>query len=126
MTDPTVKWIFARHLSGVSVAGIARELNERDVPCPSRVDPGRNPHRSDEGWVLNTVATILANPRYTGREAWNRHSASDRGEPGEWAVSVRLAHLGLVSDADFVAVQNVRAARSTAMGLSEPICWPGC
>jgi hypothetical protein len=30
---------------GRSVAGIAKELNERDVPCPSRVDPGRGPQR---------------------------------------------------------------------------------
>jgi site-specific DNA recombinase len=38
------------------------------VPRPSRVDP----HRSGAGWTLRTVAAILANPRYTGRQVWNR------------------------------------------------------
>lgn len=35
LTAPHVRWIFARRLSGVSVAGIARELNEHGIPCPS-------------------------------------------------------------------------------------------
>src|SRR6266849_5859597 len=41
-------------------------------PCPSAADPGRNPHRTGAGWTLRTVAAILANPRYTGRQVWNR------------------------------------------------------
>ncbi|WP_431910435.1 recombinase family protein [Micromonospora carbonacea] len=39
---------------------------------PSTVDPGRNHHRTGEKWTLRTVAAILANPRYTGRQVWNR------------------------------------------------------
>jgi hypothetical protein len=31
--------MFAQRLAGRSVAGIARELTERGVPCPSVVDP---------------------------------------------------------------------------------------
>ena len=64
---PHVRWIFAERLAGRSVAGIARELNERGVPCPSVADPGRNRHRSGQQWNLGSVAVILANPRYTGR-----------------------------------------------------------
>jgi site-specific DNA recombinase len=67
-TAPHVAWIFAQRLAGNSVASIARDLNERGVPCPSRVDPGRNPHRSGQAWTLRTVAAILSNPRYTGRQ----------------------------------------------------------
>ena len=37
-TGPHVRWMFAQRLAGRSVAGIARELTERGVPCPSEVD----------------------------------------------------------------------------------------
>jgi hypothetical protein len=70
-TAPWVKWIFAKRLDGHSIAGIARMLNEIGVPCPSAVDRERNPHRPGEAWRLRTVAAILANPRYTGRQVWN-------------------------------------------------------
>jgi site-specific DNA recombinase len=71
-TAPWVRWMFAQRLAGCSVAGVARELNERGVPCPSGADPGRNRHRSGVGWRVRTVASILANPRYTGWQVWNR------------------------------------------------------
>ena len=71
-TAPTVRWIFAQRLAGHSVARIARALNEAGVPCPSAADPGRNTHRTGAGWTLGTVTTILENPRYTGRQVWNR------------------------------------------------------
>ena len=71
-TAPVVRWIFAQRLAGHSVARIARALNEAGVPCPSAADPGRNAHRTGVGWTLGTVTTILENPRYTGRQVWNR------------------------------------------------------
>ena len=40
--------------------------------APSAADPERNPHRTGAGWTLRTVAAILADPRYTGRQVWNR------------------------------------------------------
>jgi site-specific DNA recombinase len=66
-----VRWIFARRLAGHGVAAIGRSLNEMGAPCPSSVDPDRNRHRSGEAWTLRTVAAILADPRYTGRQVWN-------------------------------------------------------
>jgi site-specific DNA recombinase len=117
-----VRWIFAERLAGRSVAGIARELNQRDVPCPSAADPGRNRHRSGQAWNLRSVAVILANPRYTGREVWRRHQGATPGGgrrviPAEWAISAALAHPALVAEADFVAVQQIRAARMTDDGV---------
>jgi site-specific DNA recombinase len=79
-TAHIVRWIFARRLAGHSVARIARALNEAGVPCPSAADPGRNPHRAGAGWTLGTVATVLSNPRYTGRQVWN--PAADLSRPG--------------------------------------------
>jgi hypothetical protein len=126
VTASHVRWIFARRLAGDSAAGIARALNERKVPSPSAHDPDRNPHRVGTVWTLRTVAEILANPRYTGRQVWNRQR-TDHHEtmPGdkhtslgpsrawnprsEWVISERPAHPALVSEADFLAVQQVTA-----------------
>jgi hypothetical protein len=130
-----VRWIFAQRLTGHSVAGIARALNDNGVPCPSGADPARNRHRSAAGWTLRTVAAILANPRYTGRQVWNRQR-TDRGpadatsaghsdrevmrwnQPQDWVISARMALRGLVSEAEYIAVQAIRAARPTGDGTT--------
>jgi len=72
VTAPVVAWMFAQRLAGHSAARITRVLNDAGIPCPSAADPKRNPHRSGARWMLRTVAAILANPRYTGRQVWNR------------------------------------------------------
>ena len=71
-TAPVVQWIFARREAGHSLARITRALNDAGIPCPSAADPQCNPHRSGAAWTLFTVRAILANPRYTGRQVWNR------------------------------------------------------
>jgi len=126
--------MFAQRLAGHSVASIARELNDLGLPCPSRVDPGRNRHRSGDGWTLRTVAAILANPRYTGRQVWNRQR-TDHDPPDidgvastgpvqrwntieQWVISRRLAHPPLVSEEDFVAVQAVNAVPAPRDGAN--------
>jgi DNA invertase Pin-like site-specific DNA recombinase len=126
-----VRWISAQRLAGHSVARIARALNEAGVPCPSAADPGRNKHRTAAGWTLGTVTTIVQNPRYTGRQVWNRQRTdtelADPGNvtlghksvprwnlPGGWVISNRPAHPALVSEADFVAAQDISAARGPA------------
>jgi Recombinase len=79
-----VRCIFAQRLAGHSVARIARALNEAGVPCPSAADPGRNTHRTGAGWTLGTVTTIVQNPRYTGRQVWNRQrTGTELGRPGQ-------------------------------------------
>jgi site-specific DNA recombinase len=122
-TAPVVQWIFAQRLGGHSVARIARALNEAGVPCPSAADPARNPHRSAAGWTLGTVTTILQNPRYTGRQVWNRQRTdAELADPGNvtlghksvqrwnlpdgWVISNRPAHPPLVSEADFTAART--------------------
>lgn len=131
VTARHVRWMFAQRLVGCSVARIARELNDRGVPCPSHVDPGRNSHRSGAAWTLRTVAAILANPRYTGRQVWNRQARNHDTQPADkkrrrpahrwnpvqdWVISEKVVHPPLVAEHDFVAVQAIRAARPTADG----------
>ena len=134
-TAHVVRWMFAQRLAGHSVARIARALNEAGVPCPSAADPARNPHRDAAGWTLGTVTTILQNPRYTGRQVWNRQRTdAELADPGNvtlghksvqrwnlpdgWVISNRPAHPPLVSEADFVAAQDVNAARPGPAGQS--------
>ncbi len=131
--------MFAQRLAGHSRARIARALNEAGVPCPSAADPARNPHRTGIAWTLGTVTTILGNPRYTGRQVWNRqrtdseladpantslgHTAVQRWNlPDGWVISARPAHPALVSEADFITAQDISAARGPAphTDLTEP------
>jgi hypothetical protein len=59
-TAPTSRWIFAQRLTGRS---IARELNERGVPCPSGADPDRNRHRSTQPRPTTTRPKTLLRAR---------------------------------------------------------------
>ena len=104
VTAPVVSWMFAQRLAGHSAARITRALNDAGVPCPSAADPGRNPHRTGSGWTLRTVAAILANPRYTGRQVWNRQPSQavlvDPADTGlghkqvqRWNLPAGLGHL---------------------------------
>ncbi|MGI5132520.1 recombinase family protein [Pseudonocardia sp. CA-107938] len=115
-TAPHVQWMFERRLAGCSMAGIARELNDRGVACPSRDDSRRHGDRASGLWTAPTVGAILSNPRYTGRETWSRRQGvGRRGRAtvlGEAAVSKVVSHPGLVTETDFVAAQQIRAARA--------------
>jgi site-specific DNA recombinase len=131
VTAPVVSWMFGQRLAGHSAARITRTLNDAGVPCPSAADPGRNPHRAGAGWTLRTVAAILANPRYTGRQVWNRqpseavlvdpantglgHRQVQRWNlPEGWVISKHPAHAALVSEADFIAAQDAAVPRGPA------------
>lgn len=127
VTAPVVRWIFTQRLAGASAAGIARTLNAGGVPSPAANDPVRNPHRHHTMWTVRTIAAILANPRDTGRQVWNRQR-TDHGETiaGDkrtstgttrawnprhvWAVSAQTVHPALISEADFRAAQVITAA----------------
>jgi site-specific DNA recombinase len=90
VTAPHVQWMFAQPLAGRSVASIARELTETGVPFPSDADPERNGHRTGGMWPLRTVAVILANPRYTGRQVWDRQRTErDSGSTSQRCAATR-------------------------------------
>ncbi|GIH05273.1 hypothetical protein Rhe02_33400 [Rhizocola hellebori] len=126
VTAPWVSWMFAQRLAGWSVAAITVSLNEQHIPCPSAHDPDRNPHRSGTAWTLRTVASILGNPRYTGRQVWNRqhtdHGSLDQADDPlghaevyrwskvqQWTISHDVVHEPLVSEADFITAQAIHS-----------------
>jgi hypothetical protein len=57
---------------------------------PVGCGPGTEPAPDGAAWTLRTVAAILANPRYTGRQVWNRQRTdfdlADPATPG-WGTS---------------------------------------
>jgi DNA invertase Pin-like site-specific DNA recombinase len=128
-TAPHVRWIFAQRLAGHSAAGIARALNALGVSSPSAHDPDRNSHRHGAAWTLRTVAAILANPRYTGRQVWKRQSIDHHEiRPGDkasrpagcrptrgwnprdqWVISPPGAHPALISEDTFLQAQQITA-----------------
>lgn len=131
VTAPVVRAIFAERLTGRSVAGIAAALNERGVPCASAADGSRHRHQATAGWATTTVRSILGNAKYTGRQVWNRQPARYTPShlpgrfrtqcwvrPDQWVVSARVAHPALVSEADFVAVQQLTAGSSAGRGVA--------
>ena len=141
-TAPHVRWMFDQRLAGRSITSIARDLNERGVPCPSQADAERNPHRSGQAWIWQTVAAILANPRYTGRQTWNRQGTEtgplDDADDvlgraavrrwntlHDWVISDVVVHPALVSDEDFVAVQAMYTTPSPADGSTREFVLTG-
>ncbi len=141
VTAPWVRWLFAERARGRSVASLARELNERGVPCPSSADRARNLHRTGSRWITRTVGTILENPRYTGRQVWNRQSSKGHGASGrtggrssEWCAGARWGsgrcpsswrmHRWLTrTRLSRCSGAALRGAPRTAIGV--PTCWPG-
>jgi len=63
-----VRRIYAEYLTG---------LTRDDIPSPSACDPGRNSHRCGIAWSFSAVRVILSNPRYTGRQVWNKQAKSE-------------------------------------------------
>jgi hypothetical protein len=131
VTAPVVRWMFAQRLAGHSAARITRALNDAGIPCPSAADPRRNPHRTGARWTLRTVSAILTNPRYTGRQVWNRqrtdfdlvdpantglgHRQVQRWNlPEGWVISKQPAHPALISEAGFVTAQDTATPRGPA------------
>ena len=71
-TGPVAQRIFRDYAAGRGLYSIAESLTRGGIPCPSAYDRERNPHRCGLAWSKPAVRAILANPRYTGRQVWNR------------------------------------------------------
>ena len=101
-----VERISAQFLAGDGIYAIAESLTRDTIPCPSAHDPGRNRHRCGVAWSKSAVRAILTNPRYTGRQVWNRqrkdevlidvalgHTTKMRwNDDGKWVYSDQPAH----------------------------------
>jgi DNA invertase Pin-like site-specific DNA recombinase len=124
---PIVRRIFSEYLAGTGLYAIAERLTRDRVPSPSAHDPARNRHREGKAWSKSAVRAILKNPRYTGRQVWNRqrrdevlvdvddvalgHETKLRwNDESDWIWSTDETHEALVDTDDFAKVQEHLAA----------------
>jgi site-specific DNA recombinase len=147
--DPQTAWvvrrIFAEYLGGRGLFAIAEGLTRDAIPSPSQYDAARNPHRRGEGWAKSAVRAIVRNPRYAGRQVWNKQRKDEilldvndvaRGyetrmrwnDTAQWVWSETVAHEPLVSAEDFGAAQAIMAdagrARQASHETRERVCHP--
>ncbi|WP_368860582.1 recombinase family protein [Streptomyces sp. RK75] len=127
-TAPVVVHIFTEFLRGYGTFAIAEGLTRDGIPSPSAHDPGRNPHRDTRAWAKNAVRAILGNPRYTGRQVWNRQKKHETllditdvslgyttkmrwNTQDKWIISKEIVHTPLIDDDTFAHTQDVLRAR---------------
>jgi site-specific DNA recombinase len=113
-----VQRIFTEFLTGNGLYAIAEGLTRDGIACPSAYDRARNPHRSGIAWSKSAVRVILTNPRYTGRQVWNKqrtdevlvdvddvamgHTSVMRWNPSDrWVRSRDVVHEPLVDEDAF-------------------------
>ena len=136
ITSHIVQRIFDEYAAGAGLHAIATRLNADGISSPSGHDPSRNRHRASSGgkWAKSAVRAILANPRYTGFEVWNKqrkdevlldvedvalgHETRMRWNgTDQWVWSQEPKHEALITVEQFQAIQakfghgNPRGAR---------------
>jgi site-specific DNA recombinase len=131
-----VQRIFAEYLAGHGLYAIAEHLTRDGIPCPSAHDPARNSHRCGIAWNKYAVRAILTNPRYTGRQVWNRqrkdevlidvhdvalgHMTKQRwNDQDRWIVSDNMVHPPIVTEDTFTRAQQFLTVRAQASGPRE-------
>ncbi|MEV7624081.1 recombinase family protein [Actinoplanes sp. NPDC089786] len=122
--------MFAEYVTGRGMTSIARGLTQDGIVCPSAYDRARNPHRHTRVWETTAVRAILQNPRYTGRQVWNRvrtdevlinvedialgHENRHRwNDPSEWVWSKAESHEPLITTETYERAQQTIKKRGT-------------
>jgi site-specific DNA recombinase len=120
--------IFAEFLAGAGIFAIAEGLTRDGIPCPSAHDPGRNKHRSGIAWSKGAVRVILTNPRYTGRQVWNRQRKDEVlidvadvalgnvtkmrwNDASQWIWSDEVTHPPVIAAETFQQARDILASR---------------
>jgi site-specific DNA recombinase len=133
--DPDTAWvvrrIFAEYLAGRGLFAIAEGLTRDQILSPSQHDRARNRRRTGEGWSKSAVRVIVCNPRYTGRQVWNKQRKDEIlldvddvaagyetrmrwNQAGSWVWSDAIAHEPLIPAEYFEAAQAITAGAGRA------------
>ena len=99
---PTVRRIFAEYIAGRGYFAIAQDLTRDGIPSPSAHDPARNRHRDMRSWSKIAVRSILMNPRYTGRQVWNRQRRDEILVDVEDVAQGHLSRMRWNDDSDWI------------------------
>lgn len=119
-TAPIVKMIFDKYLNGVSIIGIAKELNEMGIPNPSTYKKmkGYNYRHpigaSNDGlWPDSSVRMILRNEMYIGNMVQGKNTTVSykikqcRAIPkNEWII-VKGTHEPIIDEETFQKAQSI-------------------
>jgi DNA invertase Pin-like site-specific DNA recombinase len=136
-TAAVVERIFDAYLAGRGIYAIAEQLTSEGIACPSAHDPQRNRHRSGVAWSKMAIRAILANPRYTGHQVWNRqrkdevlmdvhdvamgHRTKLVWNPADkWVWSHKPAHPAIIDIDTFEQVRAKLASRGAATPTVKP------
>ncbi len=131
-----VRRIFAEYLAGNGLYAIAEHLTRDGILCPSAHDRARNSHRCGIAWSKYAIRAILANPRYTGRQVWNKqrkdevlidihdialgHTTKQRwNDQDQWIFSDSIVHPPIIDADTFTRTQQVLAGRAHSSGPRE-------
>lgn len=115
-----VRMIYAKFLSGESILGTARLLNEMGIPCPSayKYENGlkyRHPYSSVKPllWNASSVRRILTNEMYIGNMVQKKNEiisykvhVSQTIAKENWII-VKGTHEGIIPKEDFEKVQSL-------------------
>ncbi len=138
VTTPVVQRIFGEYLAGRGMFAIAETLTRDGIPSPSAYDPARNRHRCGVAWAKGAVRTILSNPRYTGRQVWNKqrkdevlidvedvalgHVSKMRwNQKDAWVWSADVVHESLIDIETFERAQEVLTGRGAGRNTRERV-----
>ena len=112
-----VKNIFSWRATGMTKTWIARTLNEKELPCPTRYKYLKGLRKKDTSnggaWTVSTICTILKNPVYVGdMEQHINHTDFSNGischiVPKEERCYVPNTHEGIISRQLFEQVQAI-------------------
>lgn len=121
-TAPVIREIFALRTQGMGYAGIARLLNDRDIPSPGaylyRCGLTTRETYRDALWTVWNIKEILRNEVYLGHlvqgkrtQAHYKQAREERYAPvEEWRVA-RNTHEAIIDEGTFATVQKLAKER---------------
>ena len=126
-TAPVVREIFDMRLAGMGVCDIARNLNDRGIPCPTVFlhEKGRPTNRKENFgrmcWMGSSVLDVLQNEIYTGAVVSLKSTVDGRNgklvvRPKEEWVRVDGMHEAVVTKEEFRRVQGMVSVQKPAAG----------
>lgn len=126
-TSPVVREIFDMRLAGMGLSEIARNLNDRGIPCPAVFLNGKRRPVTRRGnfermcWNGGVINGLLQNEVYTGAVvSLKSRMDSRRGklvqQPKDEWVCVEGMHEAIVTETEFRRVQEMVSAQKPAAG----------
>lgn len=127
-----VKDIFSLYLSGLGFSGIAKNLNNKNIPSPSlykyrkgiKLNVISNRPREEIKWSSNAVKTILTNEVYIGNlvqgkrttVSYKNHKIKNK-DKSEW-IRIENTHEAVVDKDTFKKVQTLMKERTKPLKKS--------